>query len=178
MAFTSDVPTSLLTCHMLWNWIPSDNTDAPAWPECKQAELSRTPGTTSFLYSFKAQGAWSAQPGQESRETLKHLPVPMRAPRELERALEQGMRWQTGLGEWLEMKEGRFRLDLWKFFLWGWWIPSTEEPWLPNLWKYSGPGWTWLWAIWSSGKCPCCWQSIGSLAKWSLLLQGLELDGL
>ena len=37
---------------------------------------------------------------------------------------------------------------------------NRNEPWL------DGPGWMGLWASWSSGRCPCPWQGVGT--RWSL----------
>jgi len=36
---------------------------------------------------------------------------------------------------------------------WGWWNTGTgcpERYWRPHPWKHSRPGWTGLWATWSS----------------------------
>jgi len=42
-----------------------------------------------------------------------------------------------------------------------WWNPGTgcPERWsMPHPWEHSRPGWTGLWATWSSWRCPCSWQ--------------------
>ena len=50
--------------------------------------------------------------------------------------------------------------------LWGTGTGSPEKLWLPRPWKCSGLGWMGLWATWSSGRCPCPWQGLGT--RWSL----------
>lgn len=41
--------------------------------------------------------------------------------------------------------------------VWRWWDTGTGYPeklWMTLSWQSSGPGWTGLWATWSTGRCP------------------------
>ena len=52
---------------------------------------------------------------------------------------------------------------------WGWWNTGTgcpERCFMPPPWKHSRPGWTGLWATWSSWRCPCSLQ--GGWTRWPL----------
>ena len=61
-----------------------------------------------------------------------------------------------------KLKDGRFRLDVRKKFLWWrWWDTGTdcaERWWMSHPWKHSRSGWTGLWATWRSRRCPCSLQ--------------------
>jgi len=39
--------------------------------------------------------------------------------------------------------------------LWGTGTGCPEKLWMFPPWKCSRPGWMWLWATWSNGRCPC-----------------------
>ena len=45
-------------------------------------------------------------------------------------------------------------------------IHCPEKLWMPPHRKCSRPGWRGLWATWSSGRCPCPWQGVGT--RWYL----------
>jgi len=50
-----------------------------------------------------------------------------------------------------------------------WWGTARGYPeklWLHPPWKCSRPGWTGLWPMWSSGRCPCPRQGFGT--RWSI----------
>ena len=38
------------------------------------------------------------------------------------------------------------------------WNRCPEIVWMPHPWNHTRPGWTWLWAAWSSGWQPYLWQ--------------------
>ena len=40
---------------------------------------------------------------------------------------------------------------------------------MPPPWKCSRPGWMELSATWSSGRCPCPWQEVGTRWSWRFL---------
>ena len=69
--------------------------------------------------------------------------------------------WQHGRGRELFSLMTTSKLEERNSLLWGWWGTGTgcpEKLWMPPPWACSSPGWTGLWATWSSGRCPCPWQ--------------------
>jgi len=75
--------------------------------------------------------------------------------------------------------------DIWtgytnRFFLWwGWWSTAggcQERCWVPHPWRHSRPGWTELWATWSSCRCPCSLQ--GSWTRWPLKVPSNSNDSM
>lgn len=68
--------------------------------------------------------------------------------------------WQDK-GNGFSLKEGRFRFCLERnSSLWEWrHTGCLEKLWMPHHWKCSRSDWMELWEAWSSGNCPCPWQS-------------------
>ena len=74
-------------------------------------------------------------------------------------------------GNSFKLKEGKFTLNIRKrFFMMRWWWGTgpgcPEKLWMPHPLMCSMPGWSALWATWSSGRCPCPWQE--GWTRWSL----------
>jgi len=67
-----------------------------------------------------------------------------------------------------QLQECRIRLDIRKSLLWwGWWGTGCPEMWwMLRPWRLTRPGWTRLWATWSSCGWPCTLQ--GSWTRWHL----------